>query len=167
MKQIKHFEKKFQNLLLKFKEEFKPFEVDCRLRPEGKSSQLVWELESYKNYLQNRARVWELQAFSKMNFIFGDKKSYNNLVKSLVQRIKVENTESVKKEMKVMRTKMYPSTSYLSKNFYIKKSSGGISDIEFIIQYLLLTNPEIYKKNIGKGKITKLKNLEDEFAGIN
>ncbi len=162
----KHFEKKFQNLLLKFKEEFKPFEVDCRLRPEGKSSQLVWELDSYKYYLQNRARVWELQAFSKMNFIFGDKKSYNNLVKSLVQRIKAENTESIKKEMKVMRTKMYPSTSYLSKNFYIKKSSGGMSDIEFIIQYLLLTNPEIYKKVIGKGKITKLKNLQDNLPDI-
>ena len=157
-------EKKFQGLLLKFKEEFKPFEVDCRLRPEGKSSQLVWELNSYKNYLQNRARIWELQAFSKMNFIFGDRKSYNNLIKSLVQRIKLENPESIKKEMKAMRAKMFPSTSYLSKNFYIKKSSGGISDIEFIIQYLLLSNPDNYRKNIGKNKIKKLKNLQDKLT---
>ncbi len=162
----KDVEKKFQNLLLKFKEEFKPFEVDCRLRPEGKSSQLVWELKSYQNYLQSRARVWELQAFSKMNFIFGDNKSYKSLIRSLVQRIKIEDKESVKKEMKSMRTKMYPSISYLSKSFYIKKSIGGISDIEFIIQYLLLTNPEIYKKNIGKRKIKRLKSLEDNLPGL-
>jgi len=44
-------EKIFQALLLKFKKEFSPFQVDCRLRPEGKSSQLCWDLSSYQNYL--------------------------------------------------------------------------------------------------------------------
>ena len=163
---IKGVEKKFQNLLLKFKEEFKLFEVDCRLRPEGKSSQLVWELKSYQNYLQSRARVWELQAFSKMNFIFGDKKSYNELIKSLVQRIKIENKESIKKEMAGMRAKMYPSISYLSKSFYLKKSRGGISDIDFLVQYLLLSNPGIYKKNVGSGKLKNLKSLSVIMPGL-
>ncbi len=162
---VNDVERKFQNLLLKFKEEFKPFEVDCRLRPEGKSSQLVWELKSYKIYLQSRARIWELQAFSKMNFIWGDKKSYSGLVTSLVQRIKSENKESIKKEMIGMRSKMYPSLSYLSKSFYIKKNRGGISDIDFIIQYLLLCHADAYKKNIGKGKLKILKSLHENLPG--
>jgi [glutamine synthetase] adenylyltransferase / [glutamine synthetase]-adenylyl-L-tyrosine phosphorylase len=74
-------QKEFQNILLKLKKDFSPYNVDCRLRPEGKSSQLVWEIGSYKNYLKDRARVWELQAFTKLNFLYGDKKIYSSFKK--------------------------------------------------------------------------------------
>ena len=166
MDAVKDVEKKFQTLLLNLKEKFKPFVVDCRLRPEGKSSQLVWDLKSYQNYLQSRARIWELQALSKMNFIFGNRKIYNALVNSLSRRVKSEAKETIKKELTGMRTKMLPSISYLSKSFYIKKSSGGISDIDFIIQYLLLTNSVIYKKNLGYSKIKNLSKLETTLPNL-
>ena len=53
----------FQRLLQNFKDNLPGLEIDCRLRPEGKSSQLVWDIEDYKKYFSNRARIWELQAF--------------------------------------------------------------------------------------------------------
>jgi len=48
----------FQDLLASFKKELSPFSVDCRLRPEGASSQLVWDFEKYVEYLNKRARIW-------------------------------------------------------------------------------------------------------------
>ena len=49
-------QKDFQNLLTKLKLNFPGLEIDCRLRPEGKSSQLVWDISDYKKYFTNRAR---------------------------------------------------------------------------------------------------------------
>ncbi len=164
LSRIKDAEKKFQNLLQNLKKEFKPFDVDCRLRPEGKSSQLAWELESYKKYLQNRARVWEFQAFSKMNFILGNKKSYDSLTKYLYEQIKIIDTELVRKEMLDMRKKLYPPS--ISNNFYVKKSRGGIGDIEFIVQFLLLTNKELFKKELGKGNTKGLSDLNSKFPEL-
>ncbi|MEO8399354.1 MAG: hypothetical protein ABI550_05995 [Ignavibacteriaceae bacterium] len=151
-----NIENKFQSFLLKLKEEFKPFEVDCRLRPEGKSSQLVWELKSYKNYFEKRARIWELQAFTKMNFVYGSKKLYDQLVKSFVERTQKESKQNLQREMIEMRKKLHPQNPLAAKNFNIKKSRGGISDIEFVVQYLLLSNPNYLKKNIGEGNYKTL-----------
>ena len=43
-------QKDFQKLLQRFKANLPGLEIDCRLRPEGKSSQLVWDIEDYKKY---------------------------------------------------------------------------------------------------------------------
>ncbi len=144
-------QKEFQSLLLKLKDELKPIQVDCRLRPEGKSSNLVWELNSYKKYFLERARIWELQAYSKINFICGNKKSFNSLMKSFSERIKKENNDKIKTEFISMRKKLYPHDfSAIGRSFNIKKSIGGLHDIEFILQYLILTNQSVFNKCRGK-----------------
>ena len=45
-------QKEFQELLGNLKKELSPFSVDCRLRPEGASSQLVWDFDKYIEYLE-------------------------------------------------------------------------------------------------------------------
>jgi glutamate-ammonia-ligase adenylyltransferase len=143
---VPEIQKIFQNFLNILKDNFRPFDVDCRLRPEGVSSPLVWELNSYKNYIFKRARTWEFQAFCKLNFVCGNKKLFNNLIGTLNKKIETEEKENTKKEMKNMRKKLYPSDlSSLTKVFNIKKSPGGILDIDFIIQYLMLSNFNIFK----------------------
>ncbi len=147
-------QKDFQALLLKFKNILKPFDVDCRLRPEGKSSILVWDLNSYKNYVNKRARVWELQAFCKLSFAAGNKIIINNLTRAINKRIKTENKLNVKKEISDMRKRLYPQDiNSISKLFNVKKSRGGLADIEFVIQYLILTQNNLYLKCKGKNTI--------------
>ncbi|MEJ2617765.1 MAG: DUF294 nucleotidyltransferase-like domain-containing protein, partial [Ignavibacteriaceae bacterium] len=159
-------QKIFQNFLNELKTEFKPFDVDCRLRPEGASSPLTWELESYKNYIIKRARTWEFQAFCKLNFICGKKSLFNNLIKSVNEKMAGENNEKIKAEMKEMRHRLYPSDlSSLTKIFNIKKSPGGILDIDFIAQFLMLTNPDLFKISRGKGIIKTIENLIDNSEG--
>lgn len=157
---IPEIQKIFQNFINKLKTEFKPFDVDCRLRPEGASSPLAWELKSYKNYIFKRARTWELQSFCKLSFICGNKNLFNGLIKSINEKIIEEDKEKIKMEMRNMRRKLYPSDlSSLTKLFNIKKSPGGILDIDFIVQFLMLTNPHLFKISRGKGIIKTIENF--------
>jgi glutamate-ammonia-ligase adenylyltransferase len=164
-------EKQFQIILAILRQELKPFTVDCRLRPEGKSSQLVWDVENSKDYFRNRARVWEFQALTKISFITGDKGLFKNFTKAAVPYISKFDGKNIKREMQDMRKKISPqiiTTSF--QTFDIKKSSGSITDIEFIIQYFLLCSPVLYNKSLGKNTMKQLyligESLDDNSAKI-
>lgn len=140
-------QKSFQKLLLKLKKSLQPFETDCRLRPEGKSGQLVWDLTSYERYLKSRARVWELQSLCKLKFISGDKNLFNKFKRMIIQRISIEDNDNIRKEIKAMRKNLIPSGAMNQmKIINLKRASGGILDIEFSIQYLMLINPGLIDK---------------------
>ncbi len=163
-------QKYFQKLLTKLKDELKPFDVDCRLRPEGKSSNITWDTESYCNYILSRARIWELQAFTKVNFITGEKRIFNLLNKAIRNRIAVTDPKNLQKEIREMRIKLYPKISSSSiQSFNLKRSKGGLTDIEFLVQYFLLSDKKLF--SIFKGKriepvISKL-SCEKEFSNLN
>ncbi len=153
----------FQNLFLSIKDALKPVEVDCRLRPEGKSSILVWDLKSYQSYAKSRARVWELQAFCKLDFIAGDNKLISRLANSVSKRIKSEADDKLRREISDMRKRLSPSSSStLTRFFNIKKSSGGIADIDFLIQYLILSSG-LYSKLRAKGIVKSILFFVENF----
>ena len=133
-------QKDFQRLLNNLKDNRSGLEIDCRLRPEGKSSQLVWDLEEYKKYFSNRARIWELQAFTKCRYVFGNIELFNSFFTHYILTVKQKDAMLVKKEMSEMRKKLYPG---LDTSFNIKKSSGGLADIDFILSFLLLSHPDL------------------------
>jgi glutamate-ammonia-ligase adenylyltransferase len=142
--------KLFQNLLLALKMELKPVDVDCRLRPEGKSSQLLWGIKSYSNYILSRARIWEMQALSKAKFLAGNRNMFKLLLTSIKKRIQEERPEKIKKELLEMRKKLYPvNIGGIDEQFNLRKSRGAIADVEFIIQYFLLQNAKAFIHLIG------------------
>ena len=142
-------QKRFQKLLTEIKSALKPLESDCRLRPEGKSSQLVWDINAYEHYLLNRARIWELQSLCKLKFIAGNKKLYNRFVTTIKSRLERESPESIKKEIVEMRKKLSPSGSMGHMDIInLKKERGGLLDIEFAVQFLILCNPELFRKTL-------------------
>lgn len=136
----------FQKLLGAIKEKLNGLEIDCRLRPEGKSSQLVWDLDEYKRYFLVRARIWELQAFTKCRLLYGNKKIFNNFLTTFTNIVKTKDSNLIKSEMLEMRKKLMPINE---SPFNIKKSPGGVYDIDFIYSYLSLINPA---KMITKGE---------------
>jgi len=164
-------EKQFQKILALLREELKPFTVDCRLRPEGKSSQLVWDVENSKEYFKNRARVWEFQALTKISFITGDKILFNNFTKTAVSYISRFGEKNIIREMQEMRRQISPQKITTSFEIYdVKKNSGSITDIEFILQYFLLCNPILFYKSLGKKTTEQLylisESLDDKSAKI-
>lgn len=155
-------EESFRNFLLKLKDELKPFSIDCRLRPEGKSSHLVWDLNASISYFQTRARIWELQAFTKINFVYGDYDSYSAFYNGIRKRIENETADRIKSEMILMYKKIISQSGSHYSRFDLKKSSGSLLDLEFIVQYLILTNPKYFKDCSGKG----IKNNFELLSGI-
>lgn len=153
-------QKVFQNLLNKLKTSIKGTEFDCRLRPEGKSSYLVWDFEEYKKYLLIRARIWELQAMTKCNFVDGNKKLFNNFMNTFADRVQQIDIQYFRNEIRQMRVKMISSEET---GFHIKRSKGGLLDIDFIVSYLILTNISNSFSLIGKSLDEKLQMLKSYF----
>ncbi len=153
-------EKNFQYFLKEINKQLKPFKCDCRLRPEGKSSQLVWNINGYTNYLNTRAKLWELQSLNKINFIYGNKRIFNQLIKSVESNVNHLEKMSIKHDMLMMRKKLHPiSHSSRMSLFNIKTGTGGILDIDFITQFFILSGKLTYKKWRGKSILKILEYL--------
>ncbi|MDP2302593.1 MAG: hypothetical protein Q8N03_09255 [Ignavibacteria bacterium] len=143
---------KFLNLL---KSELAPHTVDSRLRPEGKTSLIISDIKKYQEYLRNRMQTWELQAVTKIDFLCGNRQLYENFLTSIVNHAGTLEINRIRKDVLDMRQRIYPiSVGNIINKIHIKKSRGGITDIEFIIQFLILCSPDLLNyisgKNIGE-----------------
>jgi glutamate-ammonia-ligase adenylyltransferase len=157
-------EKIFQKLLSVMRKELLPIEIDCRLKPEGKNSSLVWSFEQYRKYLSERARIWELQALTKVNFVYGNKNLFNKFIKLVENRIANESEVMIRNEVAEMRKKIIsPGIASITKNLNIKKAAGGLTDIEFLIQLFILCNPFLYKNIHGKYLLEVLDEFDDSI----
>lgn len=124
------------------------YEVDMRLRPSGNSGLLVSHINAFENYQEQEAWTWEHQALMRGRFIHGDSRlrarfqeiRYNALAKS-------RDIDELKKEIKDMREKM---RKHLNKGtegqFDLKQDKGGITDIEFLVQFWVLANASQHKE---------------------
>ena len=149
----------FQELLGNLKKELSPFSVDCRLRPEGASSQLVWDFDKYIEYLNSRARMWELQSFLKANFVSGNEKSFLKLKKSFQQRLSNTNEKEILNGINEIRSKSLSSFPVEMNLIDLKKNSGGLSDVEYVAHYFLLSVSDLVLSLIGKAIPEILKEL--------
>lgn len=152
-----HIQKDFQRLLQTLKNNFPGLEIDCRLRPEGKSSLLVWDIKDYKKYFSSRARIWEYQAFTKCKLIYGSTNLFDEFIKHYIQIVKEIKPHQIKTEILEMRKNL---KAIDNDTFNVKRSSGGLIDIDFIITYLFLLNPSLILEQRKKRFLGTFNNLE-------
>ncbi|MCX6175671.1 MAG: hypothetical protein NTZ27_13035 [Ignavibacteriales bacterium] len=145
-----NIQKDFQKLINALSEIIKPFAVDFKLRPEGKSSPLVWGIENYNDYLDKRARVWEFQSLLKLKYICGDFNLFNRLRKHILEKVRLLDKAEIRKEIVKMYSTILRQTIHSSDgSFNIKKDRGGLLTIDFILQSICLNYPELFEKCIG------------------
>jgi glutamate-ammonia-ligase adenylyltransferase len=117
------------------------YEVDMRLRPSGDSGLLVSHIDAYQDYLKNQAWTWEHQALVRGRFIAGDPKlkaKYETVRHTILSFPR--ETEALKAEVRDMREKMRTALAIRETDkFDLKQSKGGIADIEFIVQFGILS----------------------------
>jgi len=118
------------------------YELDLRLRPSGNSGVLVVHRNTYKKYLEEEAWTWEHQALVRARFVYGSQKFYDafsEIRKGILcqQRDKQELAIDVKKMRAKMQDHLDKSNDQYSD---IKQGNGGLVDIEFLAQYLVLNN---------------------------
>ncbi len=116
------------------------YEVDTRLRPSGKSGLLVSSLAALERYQREDAWTWEHQALLRSRAVAGDA-AVCNAFEALRRRILVEyvRRDSLKQDVSAMRERMRSELSRGTRELFdLKQDPGGIADIEFIVQYLVL-----------------------------
>lgn len=129
------------HLLTSFTSAGRLYEVDMRLRPSGNSGLLVTSLEAFKEYQEKEAWVWEHQALCRARALAGDVQLMRKFDESRAAILSRErNCSELKEEVIKMREKMrtHLDTSGDEKGFDLKQGAGGIIDIEFMVQYLVL-----------------------------
>lgn len=153
-------DKEERELLKTLQDQLRPFSIDYRLRPEGKSSQLIWGIQKFEEYIRTRARIWEFQAFLKMKYIAGREDLFERISGEIIKSASRLDREPVFKEIKHMDKMLAEEFIKLSTgSFNIKKERGGLSTIDFITDAITITNSRLYPLVFGKEKGTVFKIL--------
>lgn len=121
------------------------YETDLRLRPNGASGLLVSNISAFEDYQKTQAWVWEHQALTRARFSTGDAvvgKQFEEIRRQVL--CQPRDINSLKKEVVTMRQKMHEGHRNNSALFDIKHDSGGMVDIEFIVQFLVLAHAAKY-----------------------
>ena len=148
---IEECERKYEELIKMLRKEAGEFDIDLRLRPEGKNAQLVRTIASYEKYFAERARIWEFQSLTKLRLVCGNQKLFNSFREKALNRIKGFTEEAVKSEIASMHKSFTKAPAFSDTDeIDIKKFPGGLATIEFALQFKLLTVKGAYKKHAGK-----------------
>jgi len=118
------------------------YAVDTRLRPDGSKGLLVQSLDAYADYQQQRAWTWEHQALVRARVVAGDAALAAAFGK-LRQRVLAQPREParVATEVVTMRARWRAERDRSSAaQFDLKQGAGGLLDIEFLLQGLVLTH---------------------------
>jgi glutamate-ammonia-ligase adenylyltransferase len=139
------------------------FEIDTRLRPNGSAGFLVTNANAFRRYQlregDNAAWVWEHQALTRARFSAGSK-----VVGEFFDDVRFEvlsqkrDVDQLRHEILEMRRKVHAGHPNPSSDFDLKHDAGGMVDIEFIVQFLVLAFSNTHPQLIGNlGNIALLR----------
>ncbi len=139
------------------------FDVDTALRPDGASGMLVSTIAAFDNYQKHSAWAWEHQALTRARFCSGDTK-----IGARFEQIRNEvlcqprDAAQLKHDVLAMRKKMHDAHPNHTDHFDLKQDAGGMIDIEFIVQYLVLLHSGQYPQLTGNlGNIALLRMCDE------
>lgn len=117
------------------------FEIDLRLRPNGDAGLIVSSLEGFRSYQRESAWVWEHQALTRARFAAGDPAigaAFEAERRAILSRER--DPAELRREVIAMRKRMHDGHPNRSGLFDLKHDDGGMVDIEFIVQTLVLAH---------------------------
>lgn len=129
----------------------KLFEIDLRLRPDGNAGLMVSSFEAFARYQRNEdghgAWPWEHQALTRARFSAGDS--------ALGERFEAErswilmqlrDSRKLCTDVLEMRAKMLDGHPNPTALFDVKHDRGGMVDVEFIVQFLVLAHAHVHSE---------------------
>ncbi|MBL4895170.1 MAG: bifunctional [glutamine synthetase] adenylyltransferase/[glutamine synthetase]-adenylyl-L-tyrosine phosphorylase, partial [Emcibacter sp.] len=140
----------FINALTAMTGEGKLYEIDMRLRPSGNAGPIAVTLKSFEDYQKKSAWTWEHLALTRGRIIIGDEEIRQKITAVTEQALSHGDRKTLLQDTADMRQKLreeFGTTDIWS----VKHVPGGLVDIEFICQYLILkygaAKPEILVTN--------------------
>ena len=146
------------------------FEIDTALRPNGNSGLLVSSFDSFANYQQRRgsntAWTWEHQAMTRARFVLGSadlERRFDEVRTAVITAPR--DPAALAQEIIDMRERVHTAHPVPPGSFDVKHSRGGMVDIEFAMQFLVLSQSAVHSELVeNKGNIALLQRAED--AGL-
>ncbi len=126
------------------------YEVDTRLRPNGRAGALVSSMTAFREYQLNEAWTWELQAMTRARFVAGNRNlaaEFNRVRQEVLCRERNEVELSL--ELLQMRQKMnreQESSKRIDALTSPKHQPGGMIDIEFVAQLGVLSSARLFPR---------------------
>jgi glutamate-ammonia-ligase adenylyltransferase len=136
------------------------FDIDIALRPDGASGLLVSSFGKFEKYQRKSAWLWEHQALTRARFCAGDAAIGERFETLRVEVLRqVRDAQQLQSEVLDMRQKMRDAHPNRSDRFDLKHDAGGMIDIEFLVQFLILQHAAAYPQltaDIGNIALLKL-----------
>jgi [glutamine synthetase] adenylyltransferase / [glutamine synthetase]-adenylyl-L-tyrosine phosphorylase len=139
--QLTRIAQRLQNWLTALTGAGRAYEIDVRLRPDGISGLLLSTVSSFAEYQRDKAWTWEHQALTRARFAAGDAAvgaAFESIRESVIS--KVRDWPTLRSEILDMRKRV--AAEHPNKNaatlFDLKHDSGGLVDMEFSVQALVL-----------------------------
>ena len=118
------------------------YEIDTRLRPNGQSGLLVTAFEAYEQYQRQQAWTWEHQALVRSRMVAGVaalQQRFDAMRVTVLQQPR--SVDVLRGEVVAMRQRMRENlASGRAGGMDLKQDAGGVVDIEFLVQYLVLAH---------------------------
>ncbi|HEY1034481.1 MAG TPA: bifunctional [glutamate--ammonia ligase]-adenylyl-L-tyrosine phosphorylase/[glutamate--ammonia-ligase] adenylyltransferase [Pseudoxanthomonas sp.] len=116
------------------------YDVDVRLRPDGAKGLLVSSLASFTEYQRERAWTWEHQALVRARAMAGDlslRDAFEEVRRQTLAHPR--DADTLRAEVVKMRARMRAELDRSdAARFDLKQGAGGLVDLEFLLQYLVL-----------------------------
>ena len=118
------------------------YEVDMRLRPNGKGGFLITGIDAFERYQRQDAWTWEHQALLRARAVAGDAALCRRFEAARRDTLRVAvHRDTLRADVAGMRTRMRRELSRAAAGqFDIKQDAGGMADIEFLVQYWVLAS---------------------------
>ncbi|MDE1942248.1 MAG: bifunctional [glutamate--ammonia ligase]-adenylyl-L-tyrosine phosphorylase/[glutamate--ammonia-ligase] adenylyltransferase [Betaproteobacteria bacterium] len=139
------------------------YEMDTQLRPNGSAGMLVSPLEAFRHYQMqdrdNSAWVWEHQALTRARFCCGDATigaAFEKIRREVLCRKR--DLPDLRSEILHMRQRIHEGHPNPSGRFDVKHDAGGMVDVEFIVQYLILAHAHAHPDlvdNVGNAALLR------------
>jgi len=136
------------------------FDIDIALRPDGASGMLVSSVAAFERYQGSAAWIWEHQALTRARFCAGDVAIGQQFerIRETVLRKERPPAAGLAEEVLAMRQRMHDAHPNRSDLFDLKQDAGGMIDIEFIVQLLVLQHASNFPQlTANSGNIALLK----------
>lgn len=142
------------------------YDLDMRLRPSGNSGTIVTSLKAFAEYQLNHAWTWEHQALVRARAICGSMEATAEFER--IRHDTLSHHRSIvelREEVRAMRQKMVENLGSKDPQgqFHLKQDPGGIVDLEFLVQFIVLAWSNQYPELL---EVTDNMRLLDKFEAV-
>ncbi|MEO5625440.1 MAG: bifunctional [glutamate--ammonia ligase]-adenylyl-L-tyrosine phosphorylase/[glutamate--ammonia-ligase] adenylyltransferase [Dokdonella sp.] len=134
------------------------YEVDVRLRPDGSKGMLVLSMDAYESYQRERAWTWELQALVRARALAGDAALGRRFERTRAELLAMpRDADTVRNDIVQMRERWRADRDRSdARQFDLKQGAGGLVDIEFLLQGIVLLHARTHEKLLASGNSADL-----------